>query len=247
MSTALAVEATAARIHIGWVVRKTFSVVGQRAGPLTLLALGLIFLPQLLVEFLPKGSSGISLVAGLPGVVFGGAASLITYQQLAGPEPISGMDALRAGGRRFGALWVLGLLSGAAELVGLLLLIVPGLLLMVGWIPATAVVMVEGLNATPALRRAWDLTRGNRWPIAALFTIFLAAGAAAIFLPIMASSLLVAALVHQTRIDALTIDIVTAACVSVISIIGSVGAAAIYAALREAKEGPAATIAGVFD
>jgi hypothetical protein len=112
MSTALTAETTAVRISMGWVVRKTFLVVGQRGAALSLLAFGLIFLPQFLVSFLPKGTAGVSLVAGLPGVIFGGAASLITYRQLAGSDPISGMDAFRAGTKQFGALWVLGLVSG---------------------------------------------------------------------------------------------------------------------------------------
>jgi hypothetical protein len=247
MSTALAADEATARIRLGWVVRKTFLVVAQRGAALSLLAFGLIFLPQLLVSFLPRGTSGISIVAGLPGLIFGGAAALITYRQLEGPDSISGMDALRAGTKQFGALWLVGLLSGLAELGGLLLLIVPGLVLIIGWMPATAVVMVEGLGSTKALARAWALTRGDRWAIAALFAIFLVGSAAAILLPTFAGVFLAAMMNHQTAMNDRVLDLLSAAFVSVVNLVGGVGATTIYVALREAKEGPPTTIASVFD
>lgn len=54
------------------------------------------------------------------------------------------------------------LLWGVLVAVGLVLLIVPGVIALVGWTPWAAIVVAERRTGWEALSRAWDLTRGHR-------------------------------------------------------------------------------------
>jgi hypothetical protein len=60
----------------------------------------------------------------------------------------------------FGAVFAVCLLSNIAILLGLLLLVVPGLVLALRWFLAVPIVMVEDDGAKTALRKSWDRTRG---------------------------------------------------------------------------------------
>lgn len=66
---------------------------------------------------------------------------------------------------RFGAYFVISLLSGLGIIVGALLLLVPGFVLWVRWLPAYGFGLVEGLSATESLGRSWDATRSHFWPL----------------------------------------------------------------------------------
>jgi uncharacterized membrane protein len=61
----------------------------------------------------------------------------------------------------FGSVFALSLLSGIGTVLGLLLLVVPGILLLVRWIAALPILLAGEAGATDALRQSWDLTRGN--------------------------------------------------------------------------------------
>ncbi|MEA3199134.1 MAG: hypothetical protein QOE90_562 [Thermoplasmata archaeon] len=69
------------------------------------------------------------------------------------------------------------LLWGLAVVVGLILVIVPGLIVITALLPWVTVVVAEGKTGTDALRRAWDLTKGHRWPLfGSWFLVALAGG-----------------------------------------------------------------------
>lgn len=80
---------------------------------------------------------------------------------------------------RFGAYFGLSLLSGLAILLGLVVLVVPGIVLIVRWLPAYAILLSEDTKVTEALSRSWDVTRPQFWPILAAVLIVLVFGAAA--------------------------------------------------------------------
>lgn len=53
--------------------------------------------------------------------------------------------------------------------VGMLLLVIPGLIALAGFLMAIPVLVAEHATATDSLRRAWDLSRGYRIRLAAVF------------------------------------------------------------------------------
>jgi hypothetical protein len=69
------------------------------------------------------------------------------------------------------ALVVLSFLSGLGVLIGFVFLIVPGLMLLVAWSVAPAVLIMEKCTPTQALGRSRDLCRGYSWPIFGLLVL----------------------------------------------------------------------------
>ena len=55
----------------------------------------------------------------------------------------------------------LGILSTLATILGFLLLIVPGVILLVRWLPAYGYLFCDNLPVTDALGKSWDRTRQN--------------------------------------------------------------------------------------
>ncbi|MDN3645648.1 hypothetical protein QWY75_05435 [Pontixanthobacter aestiaquae] len=85
----------------------------------------------------------------------------------------------------FGAYFGVGIVVGIGTTIGLLLLIIPGLLLIVRWMPAYGYVLADGESVSDALGKSWDVTGDHFWPIAiiagALVTIALSPVAVAAF------------------------------------------------------------------
>ncbi len=235
------------RLSVGWVVRKTFVVVGRRWPGIAALSALFALLPTVIAMFIPDSVHGLAnVVTGLPLLVFDGAVVLITYRELEGPAPISSQDAVQQGFRRFFPLWGLGIITGIAEVIGVLLLIVPGLILLVGWLPATAVLMIEGCGPMKALDRAWTLTRGERWRIAAVVAIF-SGGVVALFLPlVLAGAAIGAMLGSQGPASQAAIGVAAGVWAAALYAFAAVGGAVVYAGLRQVKEGASADIAAVF-
>lgn len=74
-----------------------------------------------------------------------------------------------------GRLWLkvlfTGLLQTLAVAVGFLLLLIPGLVLMVRLLPASAVVVLEGESGIKALKRAMSLSKGHYWRLLGLILL----------------------------------------------------------------------------
>ena len=68
-----------------------------------------------------------------------------------------------AGG--FVSVFVVGLFSTVAILIGLVLLIIPGVILLVRWSIAVPIVVSEGGGASSALGESWERTSEGFWPI----------------------------------------------------------------------------------
>ncbi|WP_427967836.1 hypothetical protein [Altererythrobacter sp.] len=64
----------------------------------------------------------------------------------------------------------ISLLSGLAILFGALLLIIPGLVLLMRWLPAYGIALAEGTGVIESLEKSWGQTQGH---FAALFIAFL--------------------------------------------------------------------------
>lgn len=80
---------------------------------------------------------------------------------------------------RFGAYFGLSLLSGLAIVLGLVVLVVPGIVLIVRWLPAYAILLSENTRVTEALGQSWERTQSQFWPVLAAVLIVFAFGVGA--------------------------------------------------------------------
>lgn len=70
-----------------------------------------------------------------------------------------------AGRRNFGAMFVAALLGGLGIVLGLVLLVIPGLVLAAGWMASSGFVVAEGKGGVAALSASWRATAGSRMAI----------------------------------------------------------------------------------
>lgn len=87
-------------------------------------------------------------------------------------DPVVTEESYRWGFRRFGSVLLIAVLVGAAILVGLILLIIPGIIVAVMLAVAIPALVFEDKRGTAALRRSWELVKGEFWHV--LGTVFLA-------------------------------------------------------------------------
>ena len=144
------------------------------------------------VSSTPAGSLGY--IAGLGAL--GSAMDLLNPESLSNmpytiASVIAGFFLLRAmlvntgvaqagESRRVGAYFGLSILSGLGILLGLVLLVVPGVILVVRWLLAYAILISEETTVTGALSESWDRTREQFWPLLAATLLVFVMGAAAL-------------------------------------------------------------------
>ncbi len=120
---------------------------------------------QLFDELVRLG--GAAMVAGLLQLLATGFLNLTAHRivvfEMAG-EAMSTRDAVSWAARRFFVLFLAALLASIAILVGLLLLVIPGIWLAGSFTMLSPVVALEGLGPVASLRRSMELVRGRWWP-----------------------------------------------------------------------------------
>ncbi|MEJ0065894.1 MAG: hypothetical protein WDM85_11080 [Caulobacteraceae bacterium] len=233
------------KLDVGWVVRSTANILRRRAADLLVVAVPFVWLPNILIAFLPDQLNRLQILAGIPGLVFVGGGSLLAYRELTGGERLTGAGAISAGAARFGTMWAIAFISGLATLVGLLLLIVPGVIATVGFMSASTAAMAEGRGSSAALERAWSLGRGSRWRLTALLGLGLLCLVGLLVITMVVG--IIMGLVGATD----TIEPIVSYAISpivgvVFTAITTVGSAAAYVNIRTAKEGPSADVANIF-
>jgi hypothetical protein len=98
------------------------------------------------------------------------------FQDMRG-RPVSLTESLAVGLRRFFPIVGLAISMTFCLMLGIILLIVPGLMLMVMWFVATPACVVERLGPFRSMRRSADLTRGHRWKVFGLMlVVFIVSG-----------------------------------------------------------------------
>lgn len=133
------------------------------------------------------------------------------------------------GHRRYGAIFGSGLLSGLGIVVGLFLLIVPGLVLVARWSVAVPIIVAENAGATESLGRSWDRTSPSAVPVFLVYLIAMlvyAAGLAAIVAAFSADT-------PDGIISILSLNTVA----SVLSVLGWVLAVAVYRCITPGTHG----------
>ena len=83
----------------------------------------------------------------------------------------------------FGAYFGLALLGGLGMILGVLMLVIPGVVLFVRWSPAYGYALADGLGVSDALGKAWRETAAHFWPLALALLVPLAlnVGAGAVY------------------------------------------------------------------
>lgn len=112
-----------------------------------------------------------TLVVGLLVGAFGTAAATRIATRLVLGEEASLGDAVRVASSRF--LPVLGatLISSLAGGLGLVVLVIPGLYILLGFAFVAPVIIAEGASATESLGRSWRLAKGQRLKLLGAFVL----------------------------------------------------------------------------
>lgn len=251
------------RFDLGRVIERTFGAIGANGLPLLLMAVVFVALPQAALVwgqslFLRPGSdlttdmistgvliSVVGFVVGIVcSVIMQGAVTHVVVADLQGRKTTAG-EGLNAALRAFWVLLAVGIVAGLAMMLGLILLVVPGILIFLIWLVAGPVVVAEGVGVGRALQRSRDLTRDHRWWLLLLAVVYVVmswiiglivgiAGAAATGLQVGGTLNFVTLVVGP-----LTQAISTLLWASII--------AATYVELRTVKEGGGQSIAAIFD
>jgi len=224
---------------IGRVIGRTFDAI--RANLVIYLGVGLVLLalPEALASYVVARSgmdTWASLrISNLLSATVGLLATLIlmhaAMRTLSGKTAEFG-DSLAAGFRLFFPGFGISWLTNLGVIVGLVLLIVPGIILAIWWCVALPARIAEGEGVMAAIGRSRALTKGWRWHILGLFAI--AAGAFILLFIILG----VAAYITTGSEESPLIDIVVTPLATMLTtFIGAAGAPAIYHELIRLKGG----------
>lgn len=239
------------RFEIGRVFSSTFGVIGRNIGLCVGLALLFSGLPALLIRLLTQPhidamlqrdpstmadpsavfrNSYISVIAGLfsfiCALLLQAALVRATIEDLNGKRPSFG-DCIQIAIRFLLPTLAIGLLVGIGAGLGLLLLIVPGIILWLGWSMSVPVLIQERLGVFGSMSRSRALTKGSRWPLFGLFLILI----------ILAMIIQWGMLLLLVFFGGLIAEVGAALVQTVVSMVLSIAAAVSYVELRQAKEG----------
>jgi hypothetical protein len=246
-----------AHFDIGRVIQRTFSAIAQNWLVFLMMSTLLVGVPTLIQTYgqgtVMGGQSvdlvfvGIGWVLSLIGTyILQGVVVQITVNGLNGKTMTPGA-AFTAAASLFLPLLGLVIILGLGTMLGLIILIVPGLILMVLWAVAAPVVVVERRGIFESLQRSRDLTRGHRWPIFGLQVIY--------FIGAMIVGLLIGGVGRATGgsflggSGNLVVDMATAFVTQILAgVVASAGVGALYYELRSIKEGVGPEqMAAIFD
>lgn len=239
-----------AELDIGRVIQGIVGVLQRNLTPFLLLAAILVGIPSVLTGLAHTMFLSTGDWSHWPSIAFAGlirlVASLILQAALiyGTVTDLNGRRAtvsqcLSIGLNDFLPLFAIGILAGIAIVIGLMLVIVPGLILAVMWCVAVPAFVAEGMPVMESFGRSARLTENNRWRIFALFVIFA-----------LGSLVLGAVVGAVTAFTPLAVrEVVVQPIVAVITgLVGATGAAVLYVELRRIKEGvDPARIASAFE
>ena len=244
------------RLDMGRVIQEMFAVLGRNFVTFLALSAILVGLPALLTGFLQlkflRTDEGFawqtifgSLAAALGALILQGTVIYATVNDLNGKRASVG-DALAIGLRVFLPLLGIGLLWYLAVLLGVLLLIVPGLMILVAWSVCIPTYVAERTTLTGSFGRSAELTRGNRWRIFGLMLLYIIALLIVeAVLGVFGAAGRVASGGAMSFLQAL---VVTPLISVANGMIGASGTAVLYVELRKIRDGVGAeSLASIFD
>jgi len=155
-------------IDVGNVIRRVLAVYAKRGILVILIALAI----SVIVAGLDAVVRGVRVVAllALPYTFIGDALLIGMLVALAADmedgRGDAGIEQLAGAVRPvLGRLILVSVVAGVGILIGLVLLVIPGLILLTIWAVSHPVVMLEQPPNLRALGRSRDLVRGNAWPV----------------------------------------------------------------------------------
>lgn len=157
------------QVEIGAVIRKVFRIYVEQA-PVLMPAAAVVFvITGIVTELLAAASPGLGLLALVidlvAGTLFTGMVVELVSDVEDGRRDSSAVQLLRAVTPVFGELILVGIVTGVAEAIGFVLIIVPGLILITIWAVVAPVVVIERPGGLGALSRSRELVRGNGWQV----------------------------------------------------------------------------------
>jgi len=179
----VATTAVSARFRIGRVLGDSFRVLG--ASLLPFLALTLLLIAPVYVAVglggdstaLVEPDSGLDFLAVIAEMLlsFVAEAALVygTFRQLQGRRGSFG-DTVATGLRKVLPVVLVSLAVGVLALLGLALLVIPGLIVMTVYAVAVPAAVVEHLGVGASLNRSAALTKGCRWRIFGVLLVTIA-------------------------------------------------------------------------
>lgn len=232
------------RLRIGRVFGDSFAVVGRN--PTLCIGLGVAFhaLPRFgaWLWYANSGAARVkaeTFVSQYPAVVVLGAAAYFTSTailqtavtraaivDLRGEKPAFA-DCFGVALILFFPMLGLSLLATLGIMVGLVLLIVPGILLLLRWAVAVPVLVQEKRSIFDSMARSRDLTKGSRWALLGLWLI------------VTVASALVGLVINRVAIPFnITLGLATEATVrAALLVFSTVVSVVSYVELRRVKEG----------
>jgi hypothetical protein len=235
------------QFDMGRVVKETFAAAQKHFVVLLVGAVVLTLLPQMI---LLMGTQGISAteplkmlsspayIIGMFATLIGGAMlqAYVIYTVVQGHQGKTATipEAFMAAVSKIIPLFILAIVTYIGLVLGMVLLIVPGIILGLMWTVSIPALVVENIGPMQALGRSRNLTRGSR---GAIFFLILAAALISFALSLGIYGFNFAAMSAAASSPA-SIQFVASLIIGVLSsILFYSGSAAIYSELRMIKEG----------
>jgi hypothetical protein len=147
-------------LNVGTIVDRTVEIVGKNVVP-SVIFIAVFTVVGSATDYLagdaPVRAALLSLIISLA-TIFGLYFLLQAMLRNAG-------FSLHEGGPRLLQYLGLGILSGLATALGLVVFIIPGLILMARWSIASVLLVGEGKGITESMGESWEKTRGSEMPI----------------------------------------------------------------------------------
>jgi hypothetical protein len=157
------------QIDVGAVIRRVFGIYVDQASVLMPAAAVVFVFTGILSSVLRTGGAGLELISLLIGLVasmlFTGMVVELVADVQDGRRDSTPRKLLSAVTPVLGQLIIVGIVAGVGELIGFILIIVPGLVLLTIWSVAAPVVVLERPPGLQALGRSRELVRGNGWQV----------------------------------------------------------------------------------
>jgi hypothetical protein len=164
------------RINVGAVIDRVFAIYVDQASVLMPAAAVVFVLSGILTSVIIAAAPGLTLFAVLISLVattlFTGMVVQLVADVRDGHRDASASQLLRSVTPVLGQLILVGIVVGLGVLVGLILIIVPGLILLTIWSVSAPVVVLERPGGLRALGRSRELVRGNGWRVFGVVLVF---------------------------------------------------------------------------
>ena len=100
-------------------------------------------------------------------------ATILAVKELYLGRTASILESLRRTRGEIGPIFGVGLLSGLAVMIGMILLIIPGIFVLCRLLVSVPVLLIEGRGPRDSLSRSWDLTQGAAGRAFVIFLLYM--------------------------------------------------------------------------